>query len=128
MHGHGPLRDYSSGYYSLELRATPYEGGPAIDSDLFSYIEDTVYANTTAPVWMRSSLDTSPYFRLDSGEPMPTDVIALPEEWMQDLDLPDDNQRTMFFLCKPGHAHYVSQSVLLGHDYDGQHDADGSAK
>lgn len=116
--GDGPLDDFSSGYYSIELRVTPFEDGPTIDHRLFDYIESKVYANTDAPVWMRASFQPSPYFKLQGEEPMPTDLIGLPSEWMDDLGLDDDNELQTFFVCKPGQAHFLSQSVLWGDTYE----------
>lgn len=118
----GPVDDFSAGYYSVELRIAPFEDGPSIDQRLYEYLDETVYANTDAPLWMRASFQQSPYFRVDGEEPMPTDIIGLPEEWMQDLDVEDDNEYHTFFLCKPGHAHFVSQSVLLGNTYEDEDD------
>lgn len=122
MQGDGPLTDYSSGYYSLNLRVTPFEDGPTIDRHLYQYIDEKVYANTDAPVWMRASFQPSPYFRIHGEEPMPADLIGLPPEWMEDLDVDNDNEYHTFFLCKPAHAHFVSQSVLLGDTFEGDDD------
>lgn len=116
-----PIQDYSAGYYSVELRPMPYAAGPTIDSEVFGYIENNLYANTTAPVWMRAGFE-APYFKLTEKEPMPTDVIGLPADWMEDMDLTDDNRTELFFILKPGHAHFVSQSCLWGSTYDREED------
>lgn len=108
------LSEFAAGYYAIDLRPTPYEDGPAVDTALYRYLTDTVYGNTDTPVWMRVDLDQSPYFKLTQGEPMPHDVIGLPSEWMQDFDLDDDNRVRPMFVCKPGHAHYLEQSALFG--------------
>lgn len=113
-----PLEDYSAGYYSVDFRVVPFEDGPTIDRRFYEYLDQHVYANTDAPVWMRASFQPSPYFRVQGEEPMPTDILGLPEEWMVDLDIEDDNQRRRFFLCKPAHAHFVSQSVLFGNAFE----------
>lgn len=110
----GRLSEFGAGYYSVTLRPTPYKAGPVVDTQLYHYLNDNIYANTNTPVWMRADFGHSPYFKLDHGEPMPHDVIGLPASWMQDFDMDDDNRARPMFVCKPGHAHYLEQSSLLG--------------
>lgn len=118
MNDADPLQNLTGGYYALDLRVAPFEDGPTIDSQFCDYLSDTVYANTDAPMWMRASLQPSPYIRVRGEEPMPTDMIGLPTEWMEDLGIEDDNEYHTFYLCKPSQAHFVSQSILLGSTFE----------
>lgn len=102
----------------MEMRVVSFEDGPTVDSHFYDYLKETVYANTTAPVWMRSGFRDSTYFKVHGKEPMPADLIGLPEEWLEDFGLGDDNEYHLFFFLKPGFAHQMSQSILWGADYD----------
>lgn len=116
----GPLREFSAGYYAIDFRVTPFADGPMIDTHLFDFIEDVVYANTNAPIWFKGGFDAEPYFKPDGDEPMPTDILGLPKDWMNDLGIKDDNELKTFYVCKPSHAHHISQSSLLGNTFMGR--------
>lgn len=104
------LDEFSDGYYSLQMRVSPYEDGPVVEQQLYDFIVENVYNNTNAPVWMRYGFEESPYFIVEGEPGIPHDVIAIPEDWMQEFEISDEFKREQFLVCKSDFAYILSQS------------------
>lgn len=106
------LDEFSGGYYRTEMNVQPYEDGPVIEHGLYNMIDKRVYAQTDAPIMMRVGLDASPYFTISSEAAVPTDVLALPRSWMDDMDIDSRGMHNVFVL-KPEHSYVLGQSKKL---------------
>ena len=108
------LEEFSNGYYKAEMDIQPYEDGPVIEAGLYDFINRRVYAQTDAPITMRVGLDKGPYFAVSAEGAVPTDVLAMPQEWIDDMDIASRADSTSVFLLKPAHSHFINQSADLG--------------
>lgn len=106
------LEEFSGGYYRTKMTVQPYEEGPVIDKYLYDFINREVYAQTNAPITMRVGLNKGPYFTVDGEGAVPTDVLAMPQEWIDDMDISGEAESV--FLLKPEHSYFINQSVDLG--------------
>lgn len=102
------LREFSSGYYTLDMLVQSYEAGPVIEQDLYDYIDQRVYAQTNTPVTMKISMHAGEYFSVDAEAAVPTDVLALPAAWIENFGPVEAGARTRVFVLKPGYSHVVS--------------------
>lgn len=74
------LEEFSGGYYIATMDVQPYSDGPVIDRGLYDFINRELYYDSDSPVMMRLGLDSSTLFGV-TGEPgVPRDVLAMPEE------------------------------------------------
>ena len=105
------LREFSGGYYSLDVDIQPYDGGPVIDSAVYDYINREVYSQTNAPVTMKLSLDNGAYFNVGAENGVPPSVLALPEAWVENFTDANGTTDTVFVL-KPGHSYLMHQRNL----------------
>lgn len=99
------LEEFSGGYYSLDMYVQEYSDGPVIEEGLYDLINREVYSRTTAPITMKLSLDNGTYFNVDAERSVPTDVLAIPEEWVDNLDVEKDGRKRRVFVLKPGRAY-----------------------
>lgn len=106
------FEEFSGGYYRTDMNVQSYKDGPVIQNGIYDFINREVYAQTDAPITMRVGLDAGPYFHVSSESAVPTDVLALPREWIDDMDI-DERERQNVFLLKPGHSYVLNQSVKL---------------
>lgn len=105
------LKEFSNGYYKTEMTVQPYSDGPVIDKYLYDFINREVYAQTDAPITMRVGLNKGPYFSVDGEGAMPTDVLAMPQPWIDDMDLGSETES--IFLLKPEHSFIINQTADL---------------
>lgn len=106
------LREFSSGYYSLDMQVQPYEDGPVIDSAVYDYINREVYSQTNAPITMKLSLDNGAYFNVEAENGVPPSVLALPESWIDNFTDATGKRDTVFVL-KPGYSYLMHQRNLV---------------
>lgn len=111
------LEEFSGGYYRTEMSVQPYDDGPVIQNSLYDFINREIYAQTDAPITMRVGLDQGPYFTVEAENAVPSDVLAMPREWMDDMEIHDQEARNVFVL-KPGHSYVLNQSVKLSKRFD----------
>lgn len=57
-----------------------YGDGPAIQRELYDFINRELYLDTDAPVMMRIGLDAGETFSVEAEGAIPRDVLAVPEE------------------------------------------------
>lgn len=112
------LSEFSGGYYRTRMQVQPYEDGPVIESDLYDFIDQSVYARTNAPITLRVGLDSSPYFSVESENAVPTDVLAIPQSWIDDMRLHDEYGKENIFVLKPAYSYFVNQSIAIGERFD----------
>ncbi len=105
------LREFSGGYYSLDVDIQPYEDGPVIDSAVYDYINREVYSQTNAPVTMKLSLNNGAYFNVGAENGVPPSVLGLPESWAENFAEANGKLDTVFVL-KPGHSYLMHQQNL----------------
>lgn len=99
------------------MSVQPYSDGPVIQNDLYNFINREIYAQTNAPITMRVELDKGPYFNVGSENAVPSEVLALPKEWINDMNINDRKPRNIFVL-KPGYSYVLNQSVKLSKEFD----------
>lgn len=105
------LRDFSGGYYSMDMQIQPYEDGPVIDATIHDYITREVYSQTDAPITMKLSLDNGAYFNVGAENGVPPSVLALPEAWVDNF-VADDGKRDTVFVLKPSHSYLMHQNNI----------------
>lgn len=103
------IEDFSGGYYRAEMTVQPLDRGPSIERGLYDLIEQEIYSNTNVPVTMRLTLDGGPRFTPDSENGMPTDVIGMPTEMLDDTDIHPSSENISVFILKPKHAYLFHQ-------------------
>ena len=96
----------------------PYDDGPVIETGLYDLIDNSVYARTNAPITLRIGLAGSPYFKVGCEAAIPTDVLAIPRKWMDDIQLHDEHSMQSIFVLKPGYSYLVNQSMVLEERFD----------
>lgn len=111
------FEEFSGGYYRTEMNVQPYAAGPVIQNDVYDFINREIYAQTDAPITMRVGLDRGPYFTVSAESAVPTNVLAMPREWMDDMEIHDIERHNVFVL-KPGHSYVLNQSVKLSKRFD----------
>ena len=74
------IEDWSGGYYRSRMRVTPYEDGPVIAQDVYNFINEELFVDSSAPVMMRLGLDAGELFDVKAENGIPRDLLALPEE------------------------------------------------
>lgn len=104
------MEEFSGGYYKTEMTVQEYSQGPVIENGLYDYINRKIYAQTNAPITLRVGMDKGPYFPVESEAAVPTDVLALPKEWMDDMMINASDPKSVFIL-KPAFSYFVNQSV-----------------
>lgn len=107
------LEEFSNGYYKAEMDIQPYSGGPVIEAGLYDFINRRVYAQTDSPITMRVGLEKGPYFSVKAESAVPTDVLALPQEWINDMDISVNKQENSIFVLKPDHSYFINQAIDL---------------
>ena len=112
------LEEFSGGYYRTEMMVQPYEDGPVIENGLYDLIDKTIYARTNAPITLRIGLAGSPYFKVGCESAIPTDVLAIPRKWMDDIQLHEEYKTHSVFVLKPEYSYLVNQSIVLKERFD----------
>jgi len=103
------IEDFSGGYYRAEMTVQPLESGPSIERGLYDLINRKIYTNTDAPVTMRLTLDGGPRFAPETENAMPTDVIGMPTEMLDDVGIHPSAEDISVFILKPKHAYLFHQ-------------------
>lgn len=112
------IREFSGGYYRAEMTVQPYDDGPAIERGLHEFIEDEYYPQTDAPVTMRVGLDGGRMFTPSAEAGMPTDVLALPENFCDEIGVHPSAEEIGVFIVKPAHAYMFNQARALGERFN----------
>lgn len=112
------IEDFSSGYYRTELLVVPYEDGPAIESEMYDYINREFYSQTDTPPMFRLGLDGNPYFEVGTEFSIPADRIGVPKDWFGDNRMGDTYEKTSVFILKPGYAFLLKEAELLGNRFN----------
>lgn len=112
------LEDFSGGYYSLDMHIQPYSEGPVIASTVYDYINREVYSSTDAPVTMKLSLDNGAYFNVGAENAVPSDVLAVPKPWVEQMGVNEDGRVKKVFVLKPGHSYLMHQRQLDAHKFE----------
>lgn len=105
------IQEFSGGYYSVEMDIQSYEDGPVIDRKLYDEINCGIYQNTDTPITMKTSMDNGIYFSVSPENGVPPFVLALPEKWVDNLDVLDDGRTERIYLVKPSYAYMLQQNV-----------------
>jgi hypothetical protein len=103
------IEDFSGGYYRAEMTVQPLESGPSIERGLYDLISRKIYTNTDAPVTMRLTLDGGPRFMPHTEGAMPTDVIGMPTDMLDDVGIHPSAEDISVFILKPKHAYLFHQ-------------------
>lgn len=112
------LEEFSNGYYRTQMTVQPYSDGPVIERGLYDRINDNIYAQTDAPVTIRVGLNGGPYFPVGEENAVPTDVLALPRDWMDDMGIHDECEVRSVFVLKPSHSYVINQSMKIGKKFE----------
>jgi len=104
------IEDFSGGYYRAQMTVQPLERGPSIERGLYDLINRKIYSNTDAPVTMRLSLSGGPRFAPETENGMPTDVIGIPTEILDEAGVHPSTENTSIFILKPKHAYRFYQT------------------
>lgn len=89
-----------------------------IENGLYDLINRKIYAQTNAPITMRLGMNGGPYFSPMAESSVPTDVLALPRDWMDDMQLHDEFETHNVFVLKPEHSYVLNQSVAIEQRFD----------
>lgn len=103
------IEDFSGGYYRAKMTVQPLESGPSIERGLYDLINREIYTNTDAPVTMRLTLDGGPRFTPETENAMPTDVIGMPTEMLDEVGVHPSAEDISVFILKPKHAYLFHQ-------------------
>lgn len=103
------LREFSGGYYSLDMHVQPYADGPVIDTAIYDFINREIYSNTDAPITMKLSLNNGAYFNVGAENGVPPSVLAIPESWVENVSDLTDGKRETVFVLKPEHSSLMNQ-------------------
>lgn len=88
----------------------PYNNGPVIQGDMYDYLQLNIYKETTAPILFRVDFNNTPYFDVSSEYSVPSDVLALPQDMMDEMGITDTGAERYVYILKPGFAFMLSQS------------------
>ena len=108
------IEQFSSGYYKTSLTVQEYSDGPTVSNQLYTFIKRNIYQQTDAPPLFKMGLDSGAYFTVNGENSIPSDVIALPEEWIIDFDITENNKTIDIFICKPEFSHMLQQGAAGG--------------
>jgi hypothetical protein len=97
------IEDFSSGYYRMMMNVQEYDDGPAIQDELYEFINKEIYLDSTSPVMMRVGLDAGQTFPVSAERSIPRDVLALPEE------LVDETGQSSIFVLKSEYLDTVGE-------------------
>lgn len=111
------IEEFSGGYYRIEMTVQPLSSGPSIERGLYNFIDKKFYCQTSAPVTMRVGLTQSSHFQPSSEGAMPTDVLGLPENLLQEMDVHPSAENVSVLILKPAHAYMFGQSMALGSEF-----------
>lgn len=111
------LQHFSSGYYRASMQVQPFDDGPAIERGLFDLISRRVYDTTDAPITMRLGLNKGPRFTPEPENAMPTDVIGIPEQILDNADVHPSDDNVNVFVLKPEAAYRFNQTMNPSGDY-----------
>lgn len=106
------IKEFSGGYYRALMTVQPYEDGPSIESGLYDMINRKIYSKTDAPVTMRLSLDGGPRFSPDTESAIPTNVIGVPRNMLDEAEVHPSDENAPVYILKPQHAFRFYQGDL----------------
>lgn len=112
------LEEFSGGYYRAEMTIQPLDRGPTIEQGLYDLINRKIYTQTDAPVTMRIGLDAGPTFQPEAENGVPTDVLAMPTELLDEAGVHPSAESVSVFIYKPHAAYLFSEKMGLGQDVD----------
>jgi hypothetical protein len=104
------IEEFSGGYYRANMTVQPLDRGPSIERGLYDLINRNIYSNTDAPVTMRLTLDKGPRFTPETENGMPTDVIGVPSDILDEMSIHPSTEDVSVFILKPKHAYLYQQS------------------
>lgn len=116
------VENFSSGYLRTDMKVVPYEDGPAMESEAYSYINRQFYARTDVPPIFRLGLDGEPYFQVSAEFSIPADRIGIPSEWMSDNLLEDEYRSMPVYILKPDFAYLLKESERLEREFNPPHE------
>lgn len=76
------IEDFSAGYYRAPMQVQTYDNGPAIQRDLYNFINYELYGDSS-PVVMRLGLDADEHFSVDAEGAIPSNVLAVPDSMVE---------------------------------------------
>jgi hypothetical protein len=112
------LEDFAGGYYRAEMTVQPYKQGPTIEQGLYDFINREFYYKTDAPITMRVGLSNSFHFRPSAEGAIPTDVLGLPEQLCDEMNVHPSAEGVNVFILKPAHAYLFGQAEKLGGSFE----------
>lgn len=111
------LEEFSGGYYRAQLTVQPFPDGPSIEQGLYELINRRIYDTTNAPVTMRASLSNGPRFLPRGEHAMPTDVIGLPRDLLDEMGIHPAAEDVSFFVLKPQAAYRFNNTLHPSGEY-----------
>jgi hypothetical protein len=99
---------FSDAYYIVQMTIQPFSEGPAIERGLYELINKELYAQTNAPVTMRIGLDGGRPFQPKAENTMPTDVLAMPRQFLDNAGIHPSEEDRAVLIYKPKHATNVT--------------------
>lgn len=115
------LTEFSGGYFATDLRAEEYSTGPVVARQLYDYIVEELYSETSVAPWFTDGSKVgNPYFRVSPESGLPSDVIGLPERHIEGLDITDDLKPRLFLIAKPSFANFLTMSLTIEERIDEQ--------
>lgn len=119
------LTEFSGGYFAADLCAEEYDDGPVVAKQLYDYIEENIYEEADVSPWFTDGdCVGEPYFPVSPEAGLPSDVIGLPKEYMENLGIESDFKPRMFLIVKPSFAAFLSRSILLGMRFGATEDSE----
>ena len=105
------LKNFSKNYWLAEMEVQPYKEGPVIERGLYDIIDSKIYKRTDAPITMTLGFSGGPTFEPQAESAVPTDVLALPQEMMDQVDVKASEKVTVF-IYKPRAAYLYNREVV----------------
>lgn len=111
------IEDFSGGYYRATMTVQPVEDGPCIERGLYDLIDQRLYKNTDAPVTMRLRLDGGPSFLPHGEGAMPTDVVGVPVNMLDEMGVHPSAENVSTFILKPEYAYLLHEARTIGNSF-----------
>jgi len=86
------------------MSVQPLSQGPAIQQDLYDFIDRRLYYETDSPVTMRIGLDESEHFTPQTENAMPSGVLGLPKGMMLEHGMTGIEDNKSVYIVDPDHA------------------------
>lgn len=101
--------EFSSGYYMVRgfyVQPDDTISRPVINERTYGWLQEEYYQGHATPIVFRKN-DTGHHFAIEPGDDVAVDVIEMPFDLVDDLNLDIPPAETMLMMAKPRHARTV---------------------